>query len=61
VGFSSFPKSERPFTFRSGSNFSTIDYALVRGAQVSQFQVARYVDGTPLVCLAVMNCESAKS
>ncbi len=43
TGFVRFPESEQPFTFRSGRNFSTIDYALVRGASVRRFQVARCV------------------
>jgi hypothetical protein len=41
VGFSRYPSSERPFTYRSGKSFSTIDYTFVRNVKVDDFAVAR--------------------
>jgi hypothetical protein len=40
--FERHPTSERPYTFRSGHNFSTIDYMFARGFTVEHFSVARY-------------------
>jgi hypothetical protein len=40
-GFARFPVAERPFTFRSGTNLSTIDYVYLRGAATKSFQVAK--------------------
>jgi hypothetical protein len=40
-GFSRFPSTERPFTFRSGDKFSTINYAFTRNIATTHFQVAR--------------------
>jgi hypothetical protein len=42
-GFTRFPLTERPFTYRSGKSFSTIDYAFTRNLEVQAFSVARLV------------------
>jgi hypothetical protein len=39
--FVRFPVTEKPYTYRSGKNLSTLDYAYVRGAAISGFQVAK--------------------
>jgi hypothetical protein len=41
LGFSRLPTDERPYTYRSGKTFSTIDYAFVRNIAVQNFAVAR--------------------
>jgi hypothetical protein len=40
VGFTRFPRSRCPFTFRQGARKSTIDYVFTRGLQIESEEVA---------------------
>ncbi len=41
AGFSRFPRTRSPFTFRQGSRKSTIDYVYTRGLEIVSEEVAK--------------------